>query len=126
MTDAEEQDLARQSLKLADVFYGDGGPDENPQDAQTLNMNDVWGWAYAWGEYVPDDALPEVERLFRSYGLCGLYYWVSERHSQMRSEFEDINRFVEFVRQEERIRKSEPNSSRRAYLKHSYRLGDSA
>ena len=41
----------------------------------------------------------------------------------MRSEFRDINRFVEFVRNEERLKKDVPNSSRRAYKKMTYTLG---
>jgi hypothetical protein len=40
----------------------------------------------------------------------------------MRSEFEDINRFVDFVRQEEQVRKDVPESTKRAYKKVSYTL----
>ena len=116
-------DEARTLLTVADVFYGDdeeATDEENTRSRQTLNQNDVWGWALAWGEYIEDAELPEVARLFLRYGWCGLYYWVSEKHGQMRSEFEDINRFVAFVRNEEVILKDFPNSSERAYLKTSY------
>lgn len=114
-------DTARALLVAADVFCG---PDnEDPTMAQTLNMNDVWGWATAWGEYVPDSELVEVAQLFYSYGWCGILYWMSERHGHMRSEFEDINRFVDFVRQEEALTKEIPNSSSRAYAKRTYTLG---
>jgi hypothetical protein len=67
--------------------------------------------------------LPEVARLFWNYGWCGILYWMSERHDQMKSEFHDINRFVEFVRREEDIRKEVPDSSERAYVKREYVLG---
>ena len=40
----------------------------------------------------------------------------------MRSEFEDINRFVEFVRNEEAIKEEVSDSNKRAYLKRSYTL----
>jgi hypothetical protein len=39
-------DEARSLLKQADLFYED---DSDPEYAQTLNMNDTWGWALAWG-----------------------------------------------------------------------------
>ena len=112
-------DEAKKFLKLAHVCY----PDDDEEPGLHLNMNDVWGWATAWGEEVPDDKALEVVGLYGRYGDCGLLYWVSERHEQMRSEFEDINRFVDFVRNEERIRKETPESTKRAYRKVSYTLG---
>jgi hypothetical protein len=115
-------DTARQMLLALDLVYG---KDEDiPDGDQVLNMNDVWAWATSWGEHVPDDELIEVARLVRLYGYCGAYYWVSHKHDNMRSEFEDINRFVEFVRQEEAIRDEIPGSSARAYAKRSYTIGD--
>jgi hypothetical protein len=68
--------------------------------------------------------LPRVAELFWRYGSCGLLYWVSERRQQLKSEFYDINRFIEFVRREEEIRRSEPSQSRRAYLKQQYTIGE--
>lgn len=119
---------SRQLLRLAGVFYFDEDSDlledEGPEWLQTLNMNDTWGWASAFGEYVPDDQLPIVAELYRSYGWCGILYWVSERNNQMKSEFQDINRFVEFVRYEEKLKVDVPNSSRRAYTKSVYTLGE--
>ena len=91
-------DKARKRLVNADVFFGELNGDECPQLNQTLNMNDTWAWAWADGEYVPDEELPRVAELFWHYGYCGILYWVSERNEQMRSEFEDINRFIDFVR----------------------------
>jgi hypothetical protein len=107
-------------LKTLDVVFD---ADEIEHYVQTLNMNDVWGWGVSWCEYIPDDELPRVGYLLSNYGWCGALYWTSERHNQMRSEFEDINRFVEFVRQEERVKMEWPDSSQRAYKKHSYNLG---
>lgn len=119
-------DDARKLLETAGVFYG---PDDELADyqskrfAQMLNMNDVWGWATADGEYVEDEELPEVARLFWDYGWCGILYWVSEKRGHMKSEFEDNNRFIEFVRNEEAIKKEIPGSSERAYAKRSYTIG---
>jgi len=111
---------ARKLLMVAGVFFSS---DEEEDGYQTLNMNDVWCWACAWGEPVSDEELPEVARLFIQYGEAGLLYWVSERHDQMRSEFEDNNRFIDFVRNEERIRREEPDWDKRGYYKSSYTLG---
>lgn len=112
---------ARMLLTAAGVFYGTNKDD--PESAQTLNMNDTWCWASAWGEYVPDDELVTVAKLFQQYGWPGLLYWASERNDGMRSEFEDNNRFIDFVRQEETLRKDVPDSNKRAYKKIMYTLG---
>lgn len=127
MTDDEQNriDRARDFLTLAGVFYHwDPVEDaDEPEMRQTLNMNDTWVWASAWGEQVADNDLPEVARLVREYGYPGALYWVSEKHDKMRSEFQDINRFVDFVRHEERIKAEEPSSNKRAYRKVTYTLG---
>lgn len=120
MFDAEE---ARKLLVAGDVFFEMDKDGSDSRLNQVLNMNDTWEWAVADGEYVPDEDLAEVGRLFFLYGHCGLLYWVSERNNQKRSEFEDINRFVNFVRAEEIIRKELPDSSKRAYAKREYALG---
>ena len=115
----KEQAIAM--LEAADVFYG---PDDEDEDsARTLNMNDTFGWAVGFGDFVPEHKLLEVADLFRRYGRAGLIYWTSERYEQMRSEFEDVNRAIAFVRQEEKVRRDVPDSSKRAYHKHSYTLG---
>lgn len=110
---------SRKLLRAVGVFYDS---DEDEGESQTLNMNDTWGWACAWGEHVPDEELPEVARLFWAYGWPGVLYWTSERHDKMTSEFYDINRMVEFVRNEERIRAEHPGASDRAYFKTSYEI----
>lgn len=98
-----------------------------PQDEDTpglvLNMNDTWCWASAWGEEVPDEKAKELAELIWWYGHAGVLYWVSEQHGQMRSEFEDNNRAIDFVRQEEKIKKEVPDSTKRAYAKRSYTIG---
>lgn len=112
------QEEAMRLLRDADLLFDD--EEELPE----LNMNDVWGWALAWGEPIPSDQVVKVAWLFRQYGWCGLLYWVSEQHEHMRSKFQDINRMVDFVRHEEALRKTEPNRSKRAYAKVSYTLGE--
>jgi hypothetical protein len=87
-------------------------------------MNDVWAWACADGQYVPDEKLPEVAELFWRYGWAGILYWVSKENGNMRSEFVDNNRFIDFVTHEEQLRKEFPDSDERAYKKISYTIGD--
>ena len=116
-------DSARELLTKADVFFGRCDEEDGPEWEQTLNMNDTWAWACADGEYVSDEELPRVAELFWRYGHCGILFWVSEKNNGMRSEFYDINRFVDFVRQEEAIRADVPESSKRAYAKREYSLG---
>ena len=103
---------ARFQLRTAGLFFYDHESELEPGDdrkmLQTINMNDVWNWACADGEYVPDDQLTEVSRLFFHYGWCGVLYWVSELRSQCQSEFTDVNRKIEFVRNEERLRADAP------------------
>lgn len=118
---------ARELLGKAGLFFdaddGDDTEESRQKMAQTLNMNDVWGWACADGKYVPDDKLPELAALFYRYGWAGVLYWVSEQSGGMRSEFHDNNRFIDFVRHEERLRKEIPEDSQRAYKKIQYILG---
>jgi hypothetical protein len=109
----------RELLQAANVWCD---PDD-PELAQCLNQNDVWGWALADCEEVPDSELPRVGDLFWRYGWCGILYWVSQRRNGSRSEFQDVNRFIEFVAREEAIREEEPDSSKRAYLKREYAVG---
>ena len=117
MTD--NKDLAL--LKAAGVFYPHD-PEDGAEEKYFLNMNDVWAWATAWGEDVPKEKIGQVATLFRRYGDAGLLYWVSLRHDNMRSEFHDNNRAIDFVRHEEQLRKDVPNSSKRAYTKLTYTL----
>jgi hypothetical protein len=119
--DSLETPIERARLLLNDCFFG--FDDEEPEQAQTLNMNDVFGWALAWGEYVSDAELLAVADLYKRYGFCGLVYWVSQKHEGMRSEFEDINRFIDFVNHEEALRMECPDDSNRAYKRISYVLG---
>jgi hypothetical protein len=118
-------DEAKALLKAAGVFYHDeDNHDENFGAPYTLNMNDTWGWATAWGETVPEEELPHVAELFFHYGWGGILYWMSERNDGMRSEFHDNNRYIDFARHEEAIRAEIPDGSKRAYAKRSYTLGE--
>jgi len=120
---------ARDILTKAELFFGsdmaDDDDDQETKDrfAQMLIMSDTWAWGCADGEYVSDEELVEVAKLFWSYGYCGVLYWVSKKRGNERSEFEDINRFVDFVRNEELIREEEPDYDKRAYYKKQYTLG---
>lgn len=112
-------DDAKKLLRLGGMtYYAD---EDKPIE---LNMNDTWAWATAFGMPVSDEQVIEVASLFVNYGYCGILYWVSEQNDQMRSEFHDINRFVDFVRAEETLRKEMPQSTKRAYHKLKYTLGD--
>jgi hypothetical protein len=89
----------------------------------TINLNDVFGWACADMEKVEEPELITVANLFYKYGWCGVLYWVSEKRGGERSEFLDNNRFIDFVKNEEKLIKQEPDTDKRAYLKYSYKLG---
>lgn len=120
-------DIATECAEIdADADYTDEQKAEYKQEvvegAQILNMNDCFGWALAWGKHVPDEDLVELAELIWRYGWCGALYYTSEHSDKCRSEFADNQRFIDFVRSEEAIRKEVPNSNRRAYHKVSYQL----
>ncbi len=114
-------------LNAAQVFYDIESDD---RAARSLNMNDTFGWALAYGPYVPDESLLEVAELFWRYGSAGLYYWCTicpdEDERIGGSEFEDIQRAIDFVCHEEELRKSGMSHSERAYHKLTYTLGNRA
>lgn len=125
---------ARRFLELGGAFYvtreeieewNRKNPDglEDDSTSRTLNMNDTFGRALAYGELVSDEDMIEVAELFCRYGYHGLTYWCAEKEGWSRSEFEDITRGIEFVRQEEKIMTKYPDSSERAYKKVKYTLG---
>lgn len=111
-------------LNAAGVFFDidETDPEEAQRFKQMLNLNDVWGWATADSEYVPDESLPEVATLFFRYGWAGILYWVSTKRGGERSEFYDVNRHIDFVAHEERLRQSCATSSEFAYKKASYTI----
>jgi len=119
---------AREFLQKAGVFY-DADPDEpdmgdGTPTSENLNLNDAFFWACSDCEHVPDIAVVEVANLFWRYGWCGILYWVCNRRDMKRVEFKDINRFIDFVRHEEAVRKELPGSSQRAYRNVVYTLGE--
>lgn len=114
---------ARNFLNYANVFFM-CDEDDDPKMKQTLNMNDVWAWACAEGQYVPDEKLVEVADLFWMYGWSGILYWVSKENNGLRSEFYDNNRFIDFVTHEEQLRIDIPDMDKRAYKKIKYTIGE--
>lgn len=104
-------------LRTAGVLFDE---DDEMGDGFWLNMNDVFGWGIADTEQVPADKLKEVWALFLAYGMAGLYYWVSEQRQQCQSEFSDINREIQFVREEMKIALNNQNAFRKPYVKAKY------
>ena len=88
-----------------------------------INLNDVFGWAVADAEQVEEHEIERLGALIRQYGWCGVLYWVSTKRNGMRSSFHDINRFIDFVAEEERLKRDMPSSTKRAYHKLTYTLG---
>jgi hypothetical protein len=117
-------DSARELLTKADIFLGCYDPEDDPKYAQMINLNDAFYWGCSDAEYVDDSELPRLAELFWRYGNAGVNYWVLvEKRGGDKPEFVDVQRQVEFVTQEEAIRKEEPSSSKRAYLKRQYTIG---
>jgi len=115
---------SRELLKNAKVFFDCSDPDDDPMESQMLNLNDAFYWACSDGEHVADKELARVAELFWTYGYAGIMYWVIvEKRGKESVEFVDVNRKIEFVKNEEAIRKEEPSSSKRAYLKRQYTIG---
>ena len=108
---------AKKLLSDAGLFYYPIGTCEEKDDEQVLNMNDTWFWASAFGQKVDDSEILDVCRLFVDYGFCGVLYWVSEKNEKMEAEFSHVNRMVQFVRNEERVRKEHSTLSEYAYAK---------
>lgn len=119
MTEAIDEHLAL--IRASGILFDD---DEDTAGRLLINLNDVFGWACADAEEIPQDKIAEVADLFGRYGWAGVLFWVSERRGYG-SEFHDVNRFIEFVRREEQLRKDVPSSSKRAYTKLTYTLGGS-
>lgn len=118
--DAEELAEAKELLSVSGLFFSE----DDGLSGFWINLNDTFGWACADGEEVTHDDVIEVARLFRDYGRCGLLYWVSEKRGGEKSEFADINRFIGFVKKEEQIRREVPESTKRAYHKVAYTIGE--
>lgn len=114
---------AKTLLTCSNVFFGDTDRDD-PRWNQTINLNDVWGWACSDCEYVEDHEMIEVATLFFHYGWNGILYWISQKRGGIKSEFHDVNRGIEFVKKEEQIKKDEPSTTKRAYTKVVYTLGE--
>lgn len=118
---------AREFLHKAGLFYYDDLSDldegEDLKWLDKLNLNDTFGWGCADCEDVTDEEYPVLAELYWKYGYCGMLYWVSKKRDWERSEFKDINRFIDFVKHEEELVEKVPGSSKRAYTPYSYTLG---
>ena len=115
---------AKALLKEANIFYDCEG-DEDQSLAQAINLNDAFFWACSDYEIVADDELPRLAELFFRYGWAGACYWVAiEKRGGEVPEFLDVRRQIEFVKNEEAIIAEEPSSSKRAYQKRQYTIGE--
>lgn len=95
--------------------------DEEGAHQHFIVMNDVWGWATSDCFRVNDENVGELSRLYGAYGRAGFFYYQADVLDEYKdSEFEDVSRALNFVRQEERIRKEYPKAY---YAKCSYTLG---
>lgn len=112
-------DAAEKLLDDAGLFFD---REEDDEPGRVLNLSDAFYWACADCESVPPECMVELSDLFRRYGDGGVFYWVLKRRGDDRVEFQDVNRQVQFVRQEEAIRKAMPSSSKRAYHKATYTI----
>ena len=118
-------DEAKKLLNASGIFFDADDFDEDEEDFNRylINMNDTWAWACSYMEEVKEDELPELARLYSLYGWCGVLYWVSQKNEGMESEFHDNNRFIDFVKHEEKLIKDVPDCTKRAYKKIKYKLG---
>ena len=121
------EEIEERNYKLAEAwklieacpnYYHD--EEEGPQ--KYINMNDVWGWAYSVAIVLTDENVVRIAELYDNYGFAGLLYFQVESGEFFHSEFEDNNRRIQFVANEERILKEQPSSNNRAYYKTSYQI----
>lgn len=114
---------AKALLEAADVFFGFDEEWPDGKWERTINLNDTFYWACCDGVVVEDEEMPRVAELFFRYGWCGILYWVAvEKRGGEKPEFLDVQRHIEFVRQEEKLRQEVPSASKRAYTKLEYTL----
>jgi hypothetical protein len=116
----EEVDYHSDENRKDDPYYI--SPEDLEKDKRTLNLNDIFGWAWADAEELEDKDFPEVARLLWQYGMCGVIYWASKKRKNMRSEFHHYNRFIQFVETEEKIANKFDSHSKYAYSKQSYKI----
>lgn len=120
MDDSDPLEEAWALMKACPHYYHD--PEERP-DYHSIMMNDVWGWASAGGYEVTDKNVRRVAQLYDRYGFAGLVYYQTEADPRYKaSEFTDNNRFLQFVQNEERIRKEVPDYNKRGYHKAAYQI----
>lgn len=107
-------------MKACPSYYHDA--EERPH-YHSIMMSDVWGWACADGFTLTDANIERVAELYNRYGFPGLLYYQTEADPRYKSsEFTDNNRFLQFVQNEERIRKEQPDYNKRGYYKAAYAI----
>jgi hypothetical protein len=123
MADEEDLDYERaEAWKLLSAcpnYYCDN--EETPK-YRCITMNDVWGWACSDGIDLTDDNVVRIAELYNRYGFGGFLYYQVEIGEWSGSEFTDNNRFIQFVAQEETVRRLVPDSNKRAYHKTEYTI----
>lgn len=98
-------------------------PEEIEENKSLLNLNDVFGWAWADCEKVSDEEFPKLAELVWLYGFSGAIYWASKKRNGLKSEFHHYNRFIEFVEKEEKIANKFDSHSKYAYSRQKYKIG---
>lgn len=114
----DERAEAWKLLQACPDYYHDA--EEGP--SKLINMGDVWAWAYAGCIVLTDENVVRVAELYNRYGFPGLLYYQIEADGYTKSEFTDNNRMIQFVTNEERIRKECPDYNKRAYFKAEYKI----
>ncbi len=115
-------------VKVIPSFYDmmeDAEPGEliHIDEKYFISMSDVWAWATSDGFFVNNSNVKRIAELFQRYGFCGLlYYQQYELKHWKCSEFTDNNRMIQFVYNEEKIRKEVPDYNKRGYAKYTYTI----
>ena len=105
-------------LKACPLYRHD--PEDSPH--HYIIMSDVWAWALGDAIKLTDENVVRVAELYDRYGFCGLLYHEIERGRYTCSEFTDYNRMIQFVENEERIRREVTDLNRRGYHKAEYTI----
>ena len=120
-----EQRSALARLRSHGIFFNDNpdelDPDEDEKWLRAINLNDAFWWATSYTEFVADNEIEALDRLFSVYGWCGVLYW-SAKKGDITPEFNHARRMIAFVENEECI-KDGKTPSQYAYSKDSYTLG---
>ena len=95
-------DDAREILFEADVLHEISSGSSN---RLLLKIKDSWRSNSVVNEYVRDEDLQELARLFWRYGWAGILYFVSEKNNGIESDLKDNNKAIQTVRHLEDLKK---------------------